>query len=97
MALIDIHNLSSDGEFRVRFIAALVSYVKVVFDEDPMTPNHAERLVQAVKVLNAPMVYGDKLALGAAAAVGGQMPDDATMMALVAGYWTILALAPGTP
>lgn len=96
----NIHNLSSDGEFLARFAAALAHYTSVVIDEDAATPKHAERLALALKVMDKPRQYAQELALAAAAKLGGAMPTDDQLDALVDGYWTILALnqpAPTTP
>jgi len=89
-----VYNLSVDGSFRVRFGASMAAYVEVVFTEDPQTPNHAERVIQAAKVLNRPQQYADTYALAAAASFKGHMPTDEQLDVLVALYWDLLALAP---
>lgn len=97
MSYIDVHNLSENGEFKVRLAAALVNYVQVIFNEAADVEAHAQRLDLAVKVLNAPKMYADRISLAAAAQFQGVAPDDASLDALVAAYWTKIAVAPQSP
>ena len=97
MSHLDIYNLSTDGEFKVRFASALAAYVPLVLAEPALTPNHDARVVQAIKVLNDPHAHANRLAMGAAAAFGGVMPTDAALDAIVVQYWDVLATAPVVP
>lgn len=93
MTYIDNYNLSVNGTFRVRLAAAFIKYAKAVVAEDPATPFHAERLLQAIKTINYAQSWADKLAFAAAVALDKD-PTDAELDVLTAQFWDTLALAP---
>ena len=99
MSYLDAHNLSTNGEFRVRLAAALVAYVKTVMNELTTEPEHVARLLLATKVFNAPQMYADRIALAVAVELGaaGAAAPDAMLDAIVSAYWTKIAAAPQVP
>ena len=94
MTYLDHYNLSVNGTFRVRLAAAFIKYAKGVVAEDPATPLHAERFLQAAKTINYPQMWADRLAFAAAVALDVAEPTDAQLDTLTAQFWDVLAIAP---
>lgn len=66
MALIDEFLVASDSKFIGRVTAAIIAAAHAILNEGSGTPNHANRIAFASKVIDNPNVYGALIAKGVA-------------------------------
>jgi len=70
----ELYNLKNNSDLNNKLHVAVVAAAKYVFEEDPGTPNHANRLTWAQQAIIAPQAYAQPMTWAVLVANSGATP-----------------------